>query len=134
MSNPVVGTCTDCIISVPNNSPLSLKYKVTVQEGINHVIKHKGDVIGYYPCSSTNVQGLSLAPGATYAPTQSATSLLVATDAPVQLTIFRDLVAFTVTVNQLYIMDDAVTRFSITNTSSTVTANVFLSYSGGPST
>jgi hypothetical protein len=134
MSEPVVGTCTDCIISVPNNSTLSLKYKVSVQEGINHVIKNKGEVNGYYPCSTTNVQGLTLAPGATYAPTQSATSILLSVDAPVQLTIFRDLVAFTVTVNQLFIMDDSITRFSITNTSSTVTANLFLGYTGGSST
>jgi len=124
----VAGTCTDCIINVPNDGPLSLKFKVDIQEGINHLIKHRGQVNGYYPSSELSIQSLQIAPTGSYSPLQSPTSLLVGTDTPVQVTLFRGTISFVLSVNQLLIIDDSFTSMSITNPSATDVANVLLAF------
>jgi len=128
MSSEVIGTCGDCIISVPNASTLSLKFKVDIQEGVNHLIRHRGLVNGYYPTTNESVQNLTIATSGSYSPGQSCTALLVSTDSPVQLTLNNGSIAMTITVNQLFIIDQSFTSFVLTNTSTTEVANVILAF------
>lgn len=128
----VVGTCTDCIVSVPNANPLSLKYTVEVQQGINRLIKNRGTVSGYYPANDQSVQYLVIAAAGSYSPNASTTSLVISTDIPLQVTITRQLASTTFNVNQLLILDDTVTSFLITNPSVTTVANVFVAFTANP--
>jgi hypothetical protein len=129
MSSEVVGSCSDCIISVPNASPLSLKFKVDIQEGINHLIKHRGLVNGYYPTTTgLSVQQLTIAESGSYSPGQTCSALILSTNSPIQLTLVNGGISMTVTVNQLFIIDSPFTSFSLTNPSTTEQANVVLGF------
>jgi hypothetical protein len=125
----VVGSCGDCIISVPNASPLSLKFKVDIQEGLNHIIKHRGLANGYYPTlTGLSVQQIQIAASGSYSPAQTCSSLLISTDTPVTLTLNNESVAITITVSQLFIIDQAFTSFTLVNTSATSPANLIVAF------
>jgi hypothetical protein len=130
----VVGTCTDCIISVPNAKPLSLKYSMEVVQGTNLVLQNRGTAHGYYPSNLQSVQRMELAAGATYSPGTAIDSLLIATDIAVQVTIVRGTISTVFVVNTMLFLDDtSITNFMVSNPGATTptpgpTANLFICY------
>ncbi|BAG41642.1 hypothetical protein [Ralstonia phage phiRSL1] len=130
----VVGDCADCIISVPNNSLLSMVYRVSVDEGQNHLIRHRGNVNGYYPAQSVSAQGITLAAGSSHTVNVSTSSILVSTNTPLQMSLVQaGVTVTTMTVRQLMIVDDAFSSFTLTN-NGTTDATIFLAYTSGSST
>lgn len=128
----VVGDCQDCIISVPNNNPLSLKYSIDIQQGINLIIKHRGHVNGYYPSNQQSIQRVPIAPGGnlTIGGAEPPTSVLISTDQLVQVTVIRGTLSTVFNVNQLFVCDDAaMTNVIVANPSdATTNANVLIAY------
>src|SRR6266702_7412661 len=98
----VVGTCTDCIVSLPVQPSTSMVFEVSISEGIKSVIKRLGVARGYYPADNLSSLALSLAPGGAYT-VGPFTSLLVTTDTPVQVTVVIAGQAMTFNVNSLLI-------------------------------
>jgi hypothetical protein len=124
----VVGTCADCIISVPNAKPLSLKYSMEVVQGTNLVLQNRGTAHGYYPSNLQSVQRMELAAAATYSPGVAPDSLLITTDSPVQVTVVRGTVSTVFNVNSMLFLDDtSITNFMVSN-AGTTTANLFICY------
>lgn len=123
----VVGTCTDCIVSLPAQPPTSMKFSVSVTEGFNSILKRVGTVNGIYPSASMALDGPTLAPGASYA-IGATKSLCIGTSAPLQVTVTVGSITMTFNVNSLLILDDAYTSVRITNPSTTINAVVALFY------
>ena len=128
MSTPVVGTCTDCIISLPPQPLTSLRFRVDVNTGYNKILKHVTTANGYYPSDDLGVQALTLAASSSYAHTTGVTALFVSTDQPLQVTVTIGNAAMTFNVNSLLILDDTYTSFTVANTSTTNVANLSLAY------
>lgn len=110
----VVGTCEDCIVSLPVQPSTSMVFEVQVSEGIRSVIKRLGFARGYYPADNVGSSGLALAPGGSYS-TGPVTSLLVSTDQPIQVTVSVAGQAMTFNVKSLLILDDAYDSVTVTN-------------------
>jgi hypothetical protein len=129
----VVGTCTDCIVSLPVQPKTSLVFAVAVSEGMNGVIKQLGTFRGYYPSDNLSSQSLELTPGSTFT-TGKVTAVCIKTNQPLQVTTMTGGVGMTFNVNSLMILDDSYDSLEITNPSgATVTAQVAL-YCTEPST
>jgi len=125
----VVGTCGDCIISVPNASPNSLKFSVSVDEGVNKIIKHRANVSGYYPTATgLSVQSITLEPSGTYSPGLPVSALLISCNAPIQATLVSNGVSITLPVNQLLSMDSGFDSVSVTNVSTTDNVQITLAF------
>lgn len=128
MSTPVVGTCTDCIVSLPPQPLTSLRFRVDVTTGYNKVLKHVTTANGYYPSDDLGTQTLTLAASSSYSHPTGISALFVSTDQPLQVTVTIGNVALTFNVNSLLILDDTYTSFTVANTSTTNVANVGLAY------
>lgn len=117
----VVGTCTDCIVSLPAQPATSLVFQVNVSEGIRGVIKQLGLARGHYPADNIGSTSFALAPGGSYT-VGPVTAVFVSTNQPIQVTVSIAGQAMTFNVNSLLILDDAYDSVTIANPSA-ATAN-----------
>lgn len=126
---PVVGTCTDCIVSLPVQPTNSLVFTVGVKECNNLVLKHVAQFETNYPATDITEMGVNLAPGGSYT-TTAVTAVVVNTNAPLQVTVSLAGNAFTFNVNNILVLDDSYDSVTLTNPAATggATATVFLAY------
>ncbi|WP_391857908.1 hypothetical protein, partial [Vibrio cidicii] len=118
----VVGTCQDCIVSVPPAPPASLRFRLNVVEGQNLVLKQVGTLSSIYPASGVGAIGQRLTPttSMTLGPVQG---LAIATTAPLTVEVTTPTaVNITFNVNTMLVLDDKYTAVVITN-SAPVAAN-----------
>jgi hypothetical protein len=128
----VVGTCTDCIVSLPTQPLTSLKFKIVAQQGMGGIIRTLGTYNAYYPAANiSSEQLIVLAESGTFAPVLpsalKALSVYV-TGGPVTVALTNGEVVSTLTVNTILIVDDAYTAVAITNPSTTASVQVQLNY------
>lgn len=118
MSTPVVGTCTDCIVSLPEApSPNSLRLQVTVGNCYNLILKNFGTFVSNYPAAALTQEFIRLAPGGSYAGAIPFKVLFLYTTNPVQVTVTVAGVTFTYTVNNLLVLDTGYDSMTVTNLS-----------------
>lgn len=125
----VVGTCTDCIVSLPPIPPRSLSLVVKASVGNNLIRRQVGDFQGFYPANNVSEQVVQLAPASAFGPvTTGCKSLMVATDKPVTVSVTKGGVTSVLTVNSVLVLDDAYDTFTVSNSGMTANANVSIFY------
>lgn len=130
----VVGTCTDCIISLPPQPKTSMKFSIEVSEGFNAVIKRVGTVIGYYPSDNVTTESVQLTPGSSYTWIQGFGAVCIGTSLPVQATTAFNTIVNTFNIQSVFVSDQGFTSITITNPlNATQTANVAIFYTTPPS-
>lgn len=127
MSAPTVGTCTDCIVSLPPQPKTSLVLALEMFECDNLIRKSVARFNGNYPANNLTEVGISIAPGGSFA-TNPVTAVCVTTDQPLQVTISTNGNLFTMVVNQVLILDGAYDSVTVHNPAAVGgnTANVFI--------
>lgn len=122
--------CKDCcIVSIPAYPQSGLQYQISVNQGQNLVLKSLGTSLGYYPADMITSTGIPMAPGSTWVSGASASSVLIITDQPLQVTLASESITQTLNVNQLLLVDDVYDSVTIQNPSTaTETANVSVFY------
>jgi hypothetical protein len=128
----VVGTCTDCIVSLPAQPITSLKFKIVAQQGNGGIIRTLGTYNAYYPAANiSSEQLIVLAESGTFSPVLptalKALSVYVS-GGPVTVALTKGEIVSTLTVNTILIVDDAYTAVTITNPSTTASVQVQLNY------
>lgn len=128
----VVGDCTDCIVSLPVVPKTSLKFGISVARGYNGVIQQSGLFSAVYTADNIAQQSGSLATGASFTPQTSTTgytAICLSVNQPCTLLLTKGSSSLSVTVNQVLVLDDTFTGFTITNPTGTLTTLEFgLSY------
>jgi len=125
----VVGTCTDCIISLPPQPKTSMKFAVEVSEGFNAVIKRVGTVIGYYPSNNIGTESIELTPGSSYTWSQGFSAVCIGTSLPLQMTTASGTVVNTFNIQSVFVSDQGFTSVTLTNPSTaTQTAKIAIFY------
>lgn len=125
----VVGDCTDCIVSLPAIPKRSLSLVVKASVGLNLIRRQVGDFQGFYPADNVSDQAVQLAPSGVFGPVATGfKSLMIATDQPLQVSVTKAGVTSILTVNSVLVLDGAVDAFTVTNPSTTLTANASILY------
>lgn len=125
----VVGTCTDCIVTLPVQPTTSLRYSVVVTEGNNLVLKNRGTIEAVYASNTLGSEHLTLTPQQQYSWSQSFTSLCISTDQPIQVSLKTAVSTVVFTVTKVLVIDQPFIGVTILNPASNVapvgpTANV----------
>ena len=124
----VVGSCEDCIVSLPAqpNTAVNLRVQTSVSNGL--VIRQTGA----YQQSYANAQSIDLfvqiAESGNYAIPGGTEFLFIRVSAPVQVTAQVAGVSMTFNVQAMLILDTAYTAVQISNPSTTQTVNMNLTY------
>ncbi len=119
----VLGSCTDCIISMPVVPKRTLDATLKVTLGQNQVIRNVGNFpIRFDASSGSSVDYFNIpASGTLVLPSTS--GLIIVTNGSLELTITKTVgvttTMYDVLVNQMYIADDSLTSVTITNPSTT---------------
>lgn len=125
----MVNQCTGCIVSLPDQPKTSMRYEVSVTEGLNAILNHVGTVNGYYPSNTLGTENLSLAPGSSYTWTTEFASVCIGTTQPIQVTSALGAAINTFNVQSVYVTDQGFTSMTVTNpATATQTANVAIFY------
>lgn len=125
----VIGTCTDCIVSLPVQPTNSLVFTVGIKECNNLVLKRIAQFDLNYPATDITETGVNLAPSGSYT-ISKVTALCVHTSAPVQVTVSLAGNALTFNVNNVLVLDAPYDSVTILNQAASggATANVFVAY------
>ena len=124
-----IGTCTDCIITLPPQPKTSMKFSIEVSEGFNAVIKRVGTVIGYYPSNNLATESVQLTPGSSYTWNQGFGSVCIGTSLPLQMTTAFNTVVNTFNIQSVFVSDQGFTSITLTNPSTaTQTAKIAIFY------
>lgn len=129
----VLGSCTDCIISMPVVPKLTLDATLKVSLGQNQVIRNVGNFpVRFDATAGSSVEYFNVpASGSITLPSQTS-GLIIATTGQLNLTITKTVgmttTMYEVVVNQLYVADDTLTTVTIANPSTTVAVTGQLMY------
>lgn len=120
----VVGTCTDCIVTLPVQPNTSMRYSVVVTEGNNLILKNRGQIDAVYASNTLGAEHVTLGPQQQYTWSQPFSSLCIGTDQPVQVSLMTAVSTVVFTVTKLLIIDQQFIGLSILNPASDTTVPV----------
>jgi hypothetical protein len=133
-SGETVGTCTDCIVSLPSQPTTSMRFQTIITQGQNLVLTNVGTINATYPSNNVAEQQVTIPPGEFFAINQPVLAMCVQVNAPAVVNlILPGGTAIALNVAQMIFIDEALQGFEISSPSGTsaptVTANVFYALS-----
>lgn len=120
----VVGTCTDCIVTLPTQPNTSLRYSVVVTEGNNAILKNRGAIEAVYASNTLGTEFLSLTPQQQYSWSQPFNSLCIGTDQTIQVSLKTAVSTVVFNVSKLLVIDQPFIGLTILNPASNTTTPV----------
>jgi hypothetical protein len=124
----VVGTCTDCIVSLPAQPTHAVNLRVQTSTSDNLIIRETGAYQQSYANAQSTDLFVAIAPSGNYAIPSGTQFLFLYASAPVQVLAIDSGVTQTLNVNTFLILDSAYSSIQISNPSTTEAVNINLSF------
>jgi hypothetical protein len=125
---PVVGTCQDCIISVPITTKSSMRLSVQVTMGNNLLLRNVGTYNQIYPNDQVLDTFVEIAASGNYSIPLGTQVFFLSVSAPVTVTAVINSMLYTFPVQSLLILDTPYSSLMVTNGSTTASVFAHMSY------